>query len=326
MKRQLSLAMILSLFLALSAGPGTASAQEKVTVATITLSLNNLPLYIAQEKGYFANENLFVELVLLGASTRAIPALVGGSVHVSASAVMTTIRAIEKGAALKVVGGLVNGPTYDLISLPKYKSIKDLKGATIGVTGLVTSDTVLLKEMLKANGLEYPRDYGMLAIGGGFERWVALQTGNLAAGILNPPYTFAAEDAGFSNLGTTVKYSPDFTQTVLNVRSAWASEKRAPLARFLKAVLRAERWIYSQKEDTVRIIAKKLKFSDKHSEAAWRYFTDNNIIPRDGGVNSKGMDKVLQLLAEDGTLKPPLPRHDKYIDESFLAEAKRSLN
>ena len=37
------------------------------------------------------------------------------------------------------------------------------------------------------------------------------------------------------------------------------------------------------------------------------------------------MDKVIQLLVEDGTLKPPLPRHDKYIDESYLEEARRLL-
>lgn len=327
MKRLFLFLSILLLPLAAAGTSNTVLAQEKekVTVATITLSLNNLPLYVAQEKGFFAKENLFVELVLLGASTRAIPALVGGSVHISASSAMTTIRAIEKGAALKIVGGLVNGPTYDLISLPKYKSVKELKGATIGVTGLVTSDTVLLKEMLKANGLEYPRDYGMLAIGGGFERWVALQTGNLAAGILNPPYTFAAEEAGFSNLGSTVKYTPDFTQTVLNVRGAWANEKRAVLVRFMRAVLRADRWIYNQKEDTVRVIAKKLKFSDKHSEGSWRYFTESQILPKEGDVNQKGMDKVLQLLVEDGTLKPPLPRYDKYVDASYLEEARRML-
>jgi len=94
----------------------------------------------------------------------------------------------------------------------------------------------------------------------------------------------------------------------------------------MKAVLRAERWIYGQKEDTVRIIAKKLKFSEKHSESSWRYFTENRIVPREGEVNLKGMDKVMQLLVEDGTLKPPLPRYDKYIDESFLQEAKRALN
>ncbi|MBI4529670.1 MAG: ABC transporter substrate-binding protein [Deltaproteobacteria bacterium] len=298
---------------------------DKVTVAVITLSLNNLPIYVAQEKGFFTQENLFAEVVLLGASTRAIPALIGGSVHLSASAAMTTMRAVEKGAALKIVGGLVNGPTYDLISLPKYKTMKDLKGSTIGVTGLVTSDTILLKEMLKANGLEYPRDYSMLAIGGGFERWVALQSRNIAAGILNPPYTFAAEEAGFNNLGSTVKYTPDFTQTVLNVRAAWANENRAVLTRFMKAILRADRWIYAQKEDTVRIIAKRLKFSDKHSEASWRYFTENNIIPKVGEVNLRGMDKVLQLLAEDGTLKSSYPSYEKYMDNTYLAEAKRSL-
>lgn len=36
-----------------------AQEKEKITVATITLSLNNLPLYVAQEKGYFAKQNLF---------------------------------------------------------------------------------------------------------------------------------------------------------------------------------------------------------------------------------------------------------------------------
>jgi len=299
--------------------------KEKVTLGTITLSLNNLPIYVAQEKGYFTEENLFVEAVVLNASTRAIPALVGQSIHISASSAMTTIRAIEKGAALKIVGGLVNGPTYDLMALPKYKSMKELKGATIGVTGLLTSDTIAMKEMLKANGLEYPRDYAMLQMGGGADRWIALQTGNIAATILNPPYTFAAEEARFNNLGSTVKYLPDFTQTVVNVRAAWANEKSPVLVRFMRALVKAERWIYSQKEDTARIIAKKLKFTDRHSEESWRYFTENSIVPRDGGVNLKGMDKVMQLLVEDGTLKPPLPRHDKYIDNSYLEEARRAV-
>jgi ABC-type nitrate/sulfonate/bicarbonate transport system substrate-binding protein len=316
------------LFLAFAMATAGASAQsnpEKVTIGTITLSLNNLPIYVAQEKGFFAKENIFVEAVVLGASTRAIPALIGGSTHLAASSAMTTIRAIDKGAGLKIVGGLINAPVYDLIANPKYKSIKDLKGSTIGVTGLITSDTVLMKEMLKANGLEYPRDYAMIAIGGTAERWIAMQTGNVAAGILSPPFTFGAEDAGFVNLGSTAKYTPNFTQTVFNVRNDWAQEKKPLLVRFLRAVVRAEQWMHTQKEDTVRIIAKRFKFNDKHSEASWRYFVASNAIPKDGDINGKGIEKVLQLLVEDGTLKPPLPRHDKYIDMTYLEEARRTL-
>lgn len=96
------------------------------------------------------------------------------------------------------------------------------------------------------------------------------------------------------------------------------------LLRFI-AILQTEHWIYSQKEDTARIIARKLKFSETHSEHSWRYFTENDIVPREGKVNLKGMDKVIQLLVEDGTLKPPLPRYDKYVDDSYLEEARRLL-
>jgi len=298
---------------------------DKVTIGTITLSLNNLPIYVAQEKGFFAKENLFVEAVVLNASTRAIPALIGGSTDLSASSAMTTIRAVEKGAPLKIVGGLINAPVYDLYAGPKYKSIKDLKGSTIGVTGLITSDTILMKEMLKANGLEYPRDYAMLAIGGTADRWIAMKTGNVAAGILSPPYTFVADEAGFLNLGATAKYTPQFTQTVFNVRTEWAQEKKPVLVRFLRAILRAENWIYTQKEDTVKIIAKRFKFNEKYSEAAWRYFVGGRAIPKDGEIDPKGMEKVLQLLIEDGTMKPPLPRPEKYIDLNYLEEARRTL-
>jgi NitT/TauT family transport system substrate-binding protein len=322
------LVFALAVFLTLATLISQSSAQsnpDKITIGTITLSLNNLPIYVAQEKGYFAKENIFVEAVVLNASTRAIPALIGGSTQLSASSAMTTIRAIEKGAALKIVGGLINAPVYDLIANAKYKTIKDLKGTTLGVTGLITSDTVLMKLMLKANGLEYPRDYAMIAIGGTADRWVAMQTGNVAGGILSPPYTFAAEEAGFVNLGSTAKYTPNFTQTVFNVRNDWAQEKRPLLVRFLRAILRAEHWIHTQKEDTVRIIAKRFKFNDKYSEAAWRYFVATNTIPKDGDINAKGVERVLQLLVEDGTLKPPLPRQDKFIDTSYLDEARRTL-
>lgn len=318
----------LAAFLTLGISTPHSSAQsnpDKITIGTISLSLNNLPIYVAQEKGFFAKENIFVEAVLLGASTRAIPALIGGSTHLSASSAMTTIRAIDKGAGLKIVGGLINAPVYDLIANAKYKTIKDLKGTTIGVTGLITSDTVLMKEMLKANGLDYPRDYAMIAIGGTAERWLAVQNGNISAAILSPPFTFAAEDAGYTNLGSTAKYTPAFTQTVFNVRSEWAQEKRPLLVRFLRAILRAEQWSHAQKEDTVRIIAKRLKFSDKFSEASWRYFVATNTIPKDGDINSKGVEKVFQLLVEEGAMKPPLPRQDKYIDTSYLDEARRTL-
>ena len=301
------------------------TAPDKITLSTISISMNYLPIYVAQEKGFFTKENIFLEVVVLNASTLAIPVLIAGSTQVSASSAMTTIRAVEKGAALKIVGGLTNAPVYDLYANPKYKSLKDLKGATIGVSGLITSDTVLMKEMLKANGLEYPRDYALRAMGIMPDRLLAMQTGSIAAGILSPPYTFGADDMGLVNLGSTTKYTPNFVQTVFNIRADFAQDKKPLLIRFLRAILHGDQWIHNQKEDTVRIIVKRLKFSEKHSEASWRYYINANAIPKDGEINPKGMDKVMQLLVEDGTLVQPLPKTDKYVDMSYIAEARRTL-
>jgi ABC-type nitrate/sulfonate/bicarbonate transport system substrate-binding protein len=306
--------------------PGhTQTGPDKITLGTITLSLNNLPIYVAQDKGFFAKENIFVEAVVLNASTLAIPVLIAGSTQLSASSAMTTIRAVEKGASLKIVGGLTNAPVYDLYAGAKYKTFKDLKGATIGVSGLITSDTVIMKEMLKANGMEYPRDYSMRAMGSMADRFLAIQTGNIAAGILSPPYTFGADEAGLVNLGATAKYIPNFVQTVFNARADWAQEKKPLLIRFLRVILRADHWIHTQKENTVRIIVKRFKYNEKYSEGSWRYYINNNAIPKDGEINGKGMDKVVHLLVEDGTLAQPLPKPDKYVDMSYLAEARRTL-
>ena len=121
----------------------------------------------------------------------------------------------------------------------------------------------------------------MLAIGGTPERWLAMQTGNASlAGILSPPYTFVADEAGFTNLGSTAKYTPNFTQTVFNVR-ANGRRRRKPYSCAFSARRCARRIGFTRRrKNTVRIIAKRFKFSEKHSEAAWRYFISNNAIPK----------------------------------------------
>lgn len=104
-----------------------------------------------------------------------------------------------------------------------------------------------------------------------------------------------------------------------------AQDKKPLLIRFLRAILRADQFIHNQKEETVAIIVKRFKYNEKHSEASWRYYINNNAIPKDGEINAKGMDKVLQLLQEDGTLASPLPKAEKYVDMSYLAEVRRTL-
>ena len=94
------------------------------------------------------------------------------------------ISAVDKGQELEVIGGIINGATYRLVATKKFQSFKDLKGATIGVSSLTSGSTVLLRLMLEKNGLNYPRDYTLLSMGGTPERFAAIEAGRMDATLL----------------------------------------------------------------------------------------------------------------------------------------------
>ena len=81
----------------------SATEARKVRIAVATLSQSVLPLVVAQEKGYFKEEDLEVELVLTTASV-ANMALLGGHVDFISSG--TRYRRNQSQSALKICVGL----------------------------------------------------------------------------------------------------------------------------------------------------------------------------------------------------------------------------
>ena len=89
-------------------------------------------IYVAVHKGFFAGENLDLELNFAQSGAAVTQQLTGGSLDVALSVGITDpIRAIEKGANLALVRIVGNSAPYVLIGKGGLKSIKDLKGKTI---------------------------------------------------------------------------------------------------------------------------------------------------------------------------------------------------
>ena len=86
-------------------------------------------------------------------AARQIQALVAGSIELSAQAPDPLIRAVERGADLVMLSGLANSAAYDLVADKKFRSIEELRGTTLGVSGINSSSTLLLQKMLRAHGL-----------------------------------------------------------------------------------------------------------------------------------------------------------------------------
>lgn len=314
-------------FLVLSLALSQAYAQEKVkmTVSASSKTLGYSPLWAAQRQGFLAQQGLDVELVLVQGAEKSLMALVGGSVLISGGAADAPIAAVEHGMDLGIVGGVINGLTHMIMGGKGYKTFESLRGATIGSSGLTSGTAFVLRRVLKAKGLEYPKDYKLINVGGSAPAFAALTSGQIAAAIIAVPLSFEAAEMGFHVIGRVAEVIPNYQLTVLSVKRSWAEKNRPVVVRFLKGMVKATRWLHDSKQEAIAFLSKEMKLKPTQARKGWEYYTENRIWNKDGDINVEGVGTVLQIMADRGQFKGPVPDPAKYVDRSYLKEALAEL-
>ena len=303
------------------------SAQERrVRVAVTSPGMTNLSLYIADRRGFFKEQQIFNEIIVMRSAARQIQALVAGSIELSAQAPDPLIRAVERGADLTMLSGLANSAAYDLVADKKFRSIEELRGTTLGVSGINSSSTLLLQRMLAAHGLSYPRDYTLVEVGGTSDRLAAIKTGATSAGVLNPPISYVAAEQGFKILGELRDYIPAVQFTALSVRRGWTYQNPKLTEDYLFALLRANRYVYDNRSGTLAIIRDFFKVQSDHAERVYDHWVRDKVIPIDGAMTVPGTEVVLDILEQLGDFKGKTrPKAEKYIDFEHLNRARKRM-
>ena len=302
-------------------------AQEKIKlrISSATKTLGYGPLWIASRMGFFERQGLDVDLVVIRASDVGIQALAGGSLEIAGSASDAPIAAIEKGLDLVIVGGIINGLTQSIMAAKKFKTYSDLRGATFGAISLTSGVTFALRQVLKVKGLEYPRDYKLLVIGGTPQTYAALTAGSIDAAALSLPVNYAAEEQGFNEIGRFVDVIPNFQLAALSAKRSWAEKNRGVLVRVMKAMAQTMRWIHQNKEPAVDYLAKEMNLKKEHARRGWEFYTSTKMWHPDGDLNVEGLQAVTQIYWEQSHAKGAVPSAAKYIDQSYLKEALKEL-
>jgi NitT/TauT family transport system substrate-binding protein len=299
---------------------------QSLKVGMTSKTLFYLPFYAAQKKGFFTAENLKVELVLIGRSDVQLQALLANEIHFGSLNADATIVINEKGGNLKVIAGVDNAAPYILVGGKAYKKIEDLRGARLGVSSLRGGGTSILIDYLKNKGLQYPRDFAMTVISGGTAaRLTALESGAIAGAVLGIPYSDIAIDQGFNKLGDTLEVIPVYQFNGITVNPSWAEKNRATVVRFLKAHIRALRWIHEQPDQATELFTSEMGVKQPYARRGVDYFTKNKVFPIDGGVTLEGLKVNIEVQARDGVLKEPLPSPERYVDLRYIKQAQKEL-
>jgi NitT/TauT family transport system substrate-binding protein len=300
-------------------------AADRVIIGNVSRTVEQLPNYAATDKGFFAQENIQGDVVLIGSTDTLIQALIAGQVHVAIVDPSAAINAVERGATLKIIGGTVPIAAYTLVGCPKYKTIKELKGTTLGVVSLVSGSTIFLREMLKAQGLELNRDYAIIQNGPTMQRLASLNGCNTSATMILGGDLPRSRELGFPEIARLQDYIPNLQFHSLIVDGRWAETNNQLTVRYLKAMVRSMQWAHTHKEEAADLVTKRTGIQLKYTRSTVEEYLAQGIISRDGSVNREGFQRLIDLMGDRLFKSRPYPPPEKYLDMSYLRRAQQEL-
>jgi NitT/TauT family transport system substrate-binding protein len=303
-----TLGRAMALTVAMLAPVAPANAADAVTIGTVgSASANLWPVYIGITKGFFAAEDLKIEIVYVQSSANLIQQLTASSLDITMSTgLVDPIRAIDQGAGISIVRFEAQAPPYALVTKPGIAALKDLKGKLISLGGAKDITRIYVERMLAPHGVK-PGEFDMVFAGATSARSAALLAGAVDAAILLPPFNFQAEAAGFRSLGLTIEYAPDlpFSGTVVN--KAWAASHQAVLRRVLSAHTKSVEWFYDDRnrDEAIRLLVAASSLKPNDVEKSYDFFRKNSFFDRSGRISKAKMTALLEALKTLGDVQSP---------------------
>ena len=307
---------------------GTASAQ---TIEAIVFAGNSaMPLYVAQDKGYFAREGLSVNVHPTPSSGFQMANLIAGKFHVAGTAIDNLIAYQEGQGTAKVdrepdLVAFLGGSSIELalMAQPSIKSIADLRGKEFALDSLSTGFAFVLRRMLEKNGLG-PNDYTFVAVGGTRERLAALKSTKMAAALLSEPLTTQAKNQGFSFLGEAVESVGRYQSGVQIANRAWARANEQAVIGYIRGFISGVEWIYNPAnlDEAAKILAGRMKIPEATAKSAVAGLVRGRAaLDPKAEMDIEGMKNVIALREQYAEPKKKMGPPEKYYDPSYYKKA-----
>jgi NitT/TauT family transport system substrate-binding protein len=305
--------LVLSLILTVTVRPSGVTGQtQKVHISISSRSNTSVPYYVAVSKGFFREEGMDVEIIQANPRL-GVMALMNGDVAFTGTFV-STVRGILSGFPLKIILVSLKKGVYYLIAHPSIRDIQDLKGKKLGVSSIRGSDHLVAEELLKSKGIN-PAQLQPVVLGDTSVRLQSVITGAVEVTTLSPPHDLMAQRSGAKVLAGPPEIGMPASGMITSDRVI--KENPQFVRRGVRAMLRANRMIEENRQETIRILLHWVKQTPEI--AARSYDAELKTIQRDGVMSDADMENFLDRLSDK---KRPL---DEVRDFSFARQAWKEL-
>lgn len=246
---------VLVLYVLLALYARASSAQEKKNLRVVFTGLawnSELPFRVALARGFFKAQGLEVQPIFVRGGPTALAALSSGEVDFAeiggAQAIM---RSRARGLDGVIIGAISNATNYQIVGSKSTRTLEDMKGKIVGVTGAGAFSDFAMRIFLRRKGIDPDKDVTLRAIGGSNLRAGALEKGIVAAAPFAPDDTVRLTRLGFpmlANLSDTLV----IPQTILTSRVDFLEKNPETSKRFLKALILGIQLAKFNKADAIK--------------------------------------------------------------------------
>jgi len=262
-----------------------------------------MPLYYADERGFFSKHGLEVRFVTSGGDEKSVAAVIAGAADFGVGDPTFAAIARQQGQDVRVIGSVVNGvPFWGVAknpSIPLIAEPEDLEGYTVGTFPRPSTAYTLQTQMFREAGLtpsirEAP--FGSLL--------PLLESG--AADIvleLEPNVSTAVDQGGHVVYSLAERY-PNFAITGVTVRASTLRDRPDIARRFIAALDEAERVAHANPDDVVSFAKQRFPtVAPAIAEAAIRRMLSSGVFPATARVSETGWLQAIQLRVDMGDLE-----------------------
>ncbi len=305
---------VLALAFALLLASGVAAQNRAVKIAYSAISAGIGGLWLTHEQGIFKKHGLDSSLIYFRSGTTATQALLAGEIqfsHLAPGAIMT---AWAQGADFVWIGTTTHKMVFSLVAEPGITR-EILKGKKIGITRLGSAADLAARAALEHLGLT-TKDVSLISMGGIPEILTGLRAGAVQAGILSPPFSTAALEAGYKRLVFIPDLGKEFTFSGIAAKRDYIAASPQTAHAFMAALTEGAK-IYKEDGKAALKILKKYVGVDNESllEAGYREYATALTSPPYPSM--KGLEAVRESLVDT---VPMLKNVDlrKFVDDRFV--------
>lgn len=311
-----------------TSGPATClpGTQVRIAVPVTPPNVVHIPPFVAQDLGFFKQENLTVTLERFEGGVGAFRSVAAGSVDLAGTSSEPAIQAVAAGSDVKSVYTYAPNVDVSFVASPKIQSPADLKGKNIGIQEPGGFADVMSRLVLKKYGID-PNDvhFVQTTTAG---RVTQLLAGQVDTGVLHIDQTLTIQkrSPGVHVLANMWEVVKDYQYSVYAVSTERIKSDPATIECMIRALMKADRAIYdpAQRQAVTDVMVKYTKEDPDVVAQTYDQLLKAKAWPQNEGIPRANIEGTIKSLRDTNQLTKTV-KFDDVVDLTLANKVAAQL-